>query len=291
MSSNFVDFSDTRTWPTLDSLAQGFDGKKAATSYSVTGREIAFRNSYGSRVSHQFGTTTVDWSYEPGAGDPHATIAGTDDYEAFDIAEGLVYTQFHHRTDVPNTAVSLVLDFEYGRSLAIVSTIADRADGAPRVRQSFLWGRIEGLATRGPEPSPTTALLGRRVLWTYGDEHSYEHIYLGPHCYTWHCLTGPASGLADTDACTTYQLRPGISVFSSCAKAIACASVAVVDHRELTSLRSYGAVFGLDETGASQTHFTFGATGELLSHTVHRALPPHDSPARTSTTQKGHTPC
>ena len=119
-------------------------------------------------------------------------------------------------------------------------TIGDPAEGRTRVRHNFLPGRIEGLETRGPEPAPTTALLGRRVLWTYSDEHSYEHVYLGPHSYTWHCLAGPAADLADTDECTTYQIRPGIYVFASRGKVIPCASVTIADHRDITSLRSYG---------------------------------------------------
>jgi hypothetical protein len=270
MTTNSIDFADTRTWPPLNGLAPGFDGNKAARSSGVAGREIVFTNSHGSRVSHRFDATAVAWSYEPGAGDPHPVVSGTDDYEAFDIAEGLVYTQFHHRDAVPNTAVSLVLDFDHGRCLAIVSTIGDPIEGRTRVRHDFLQGCIEGLETRGPVPAPTTALLGRRVLWTYSAEHSYEHVYLGPHWYTWHCLAGPAAGLADTDECTTYELRPGIYVFASREKAIPCASVTVADHRDNTSLRSYGCLFGLDETGKIPSHFTFGAVGELLSHTVHK---------------------
>jgi hypothetical protein len=234
----------------------------------LAGREIVFTDPRDSRVSHRFDATTVEWSYQPGDSDPHPVISGRDEYEAFDVAEGLVYAQFHHRADVPNTAVSLVLDLENGRSLAIVSSIESPTGGRTRVQHTFLPGRIEGLETRGSEPVPTTALLGQRVLWTYGGEHSYEHIYLGPHRYTWHCLAGREAGLADTDECTTYQIRPGIYVFAWREKVAPRASVTIADHRDVTSLRSYGATFGLDETGELPTHFTFHAVGELLSQTI-----------------------
>ena len=270
MTTNSIDFSDTRTWPPLDGLAPGVDGNKALGSSSLAGREIVFTNSQVAGCRIVSTPATVEWSYDPADSDPHPVASGRDDYEVFDVAEGLVYAQFHHRADVPNTAVSLVLDFENGRSLAIVSTIEDPTESRTRVQHAFLPGRIEGLESRGAEPAPTTALLGRRVLWTYSDEHSYEHIYLGPHWYTWHCLAGPEAGLADTDECTTYQLRPGIYVFAWREKVIPCASVTIADHRDITSLRSYGALFGLDETGELPTHFTFGAVGELLSHTVHQ---------------------
>ena len=273
MTTNSVSIVDTRTWPPLDKLAPGFDGNKALGSTSLAGREITWTDSRGSRVPHRFDTTTVEWSYQPGAADPHPVVSGRDDYEAFEIAEGLVYAQFHHRDDVPNTAVSLILDFEFGRSLAIVMTIEDPIEGRTRVQHNFVPARIEGLESRGPEPAPTTALLGRRVLWNYSDEHSYEHIYLAPHWYTWHGLTGPAAGLAATDECTTYQIRPGIYAFAAREKVIPSASVTIADHRDITSALAYGAFFGLDETGLLPTHFTFGAVGELLSHTVHRDDP------------------
>ena len=270
MSTETIVFSDTRTWPPLNRIAPGFDGNKAAASSIVADREIVTTNSHGSRVLHRFDATAVDWSYEPGAGDPHPVKSGRSDYEAFEVAEGLLYTQFHHRVDVPNTAVSLVLDFENGHSLAIVSTIMEPVEGRTRVQHNFLPGLIEGVEARGPEHARSTALLGRRVLWTYSDEHRYEHVYLGPNSYTWHCLAGPAAGLADTDECTTYELRPGIYVFASRGKVIPCASVAIADHRDTASPRSYGAVFGLDETGELPTHFTFGAVGELLGQTVQK---------------------
>jgi hypothetical protein len=101
------------------------------TTDSLAGREIVFTDQRDSRVSHRFDTTTVEWSYQPGDNDPHPVISGRDEYEAFDVAEGLVYAQFHHRADVPNTAVSLVLDVENGRSLAVVSAIQTHPQAAP----------------------------------------------------------------------------------------------------------------------------------------------------------------
>ncbi|MEW2501144.1 MoaF C-terminal domain-containing protein [Amycolatopsis sp. NPDC047767] len=231
---------------------------------TVAGREIVFTNSYGSRVVHRFGATILDWSYEPGPGDPHPALSGRDDYEAFEIADGLVYTQFHHQVDVPDVAVSLVLDFEHGRSLAVVSTIEDRA----RVRHTFLPGLIEGLATSGTEPAPTAALLGRRVRWTYGDGSRYEHVHVEPNANSWRCVSGPSAGLTGTDECTTYELRPEIYVLAAREKAAPSASVTIADHRDLAALRAYGAVFGLDRTGAQPTQHTFGAAGELLGHTA-----------------------
>jgi hypothetical protein len=252
---------------TLDQLAREFDGHKAPTSNNVVDREIVVTNVHASRVWHRFDSSTVKWSYEPGAGDPHPVASGRSDYEAFDIAPGLVYTQFHHRVDVPNTAISLVLDFESGHSLAVVSAIPEPADDPTRVQHKFLLGQIEGLETRGPEPAPTAVLLGRRVRWTFSDEHSYEHAFVRPDAFTWQRVAGPGATCAETCECTAYQLRPGIFAVAARKKEIACSSVTIADYRDTACPRSHGAIFGLDETGAAR-HFTFGAVGELLNRTV-----------------------
>ncbi len=103
----------------------------------------------------------------------------------------------------------------------------------------------------------------------YSAEHAYEHVYLSPLWYTWQCLAGPERGQADTDENTVYTIRPGIHVFAWREKVIPCAAVTIADHRDAKALRSHGVLFGLDETGAVPTHFTFGAHGRLLSNTVH----------------------
>jgi hypothetical protein len=262
------DLSDTSTWLPLDGLAPGFDADKAAPSAALDGREIVVVDDRGTRVVHRFSPGAVAWTYSPGPGDELPASSGEDDCEVFDVADGLVYAQFHHR-DLPREAVSLVLDLRSGHALSVVTVIGEPTPGRTRVRQAFVPGRIEGVATSGPAPAPTTSLVGRRVMWRYSPDHAYEHVYLSPHWYTWQCLAGPERGLADTDENTVYEIRPGIVVFTWREKVVPCASVTVADHRDIRHLRSHGVLFGLDESGRNPTHFTFGAHGRLLSNTVH----------------------
>lgn len=274
-----TNLSDTSNWPPLDGLAPGFDAYKAEPSSALADREVVVVDDRGTRIVHRFDADTVGWTYSPGTGDPVPESAGRDRYEAFDVADGLVYAQFQH-TERPEETVSLLLDFGTGHTLAVLTTIGAPEPGRTRVRQLFAPGRIEGVAVAGPAPAPSTALVGRRVMWTYSAEHTYEHVYLSPRWYTWQCLAGPERGLADTDEQTTYQLRPGIYVFCWREKVIPCASLTVADHRDQRALRSHGVLFGLDQTGRLPTHFTFGAFGRLLSNTVHPAgLDPADGGA------------
>ncbi|MGW5740559.1 MoaF C-terminal domain-containing protein [Amycolatopsis sp. NPDC003861] len=236
--------SDTSTWLPLDGLAPGFDANKAPAVDDLHGRSFVLRDDHG----------------------PIFTWRGTGD--TFLVDDDLYYVQ-HHPSPDAREAVSLFLDLRDGRALVVTTTIGDR--GTPRVTQRFRPATIDGQETRGEPMAPSTALIGRRVLWVYSPEHAYEHVYLSPHWYTWQCLAGPERGLADTDENTVYQLRPGIHVFAWREKVIPCASVTVADHRNARALRSHGVLFGLDATGDRPTHFTFGAHGQLLSATVHPA--------------------
>lgn len=264
------DLTDTATWLPLDGLAPGFDESKAPHTTDLAGRTVTLVDDRGTRIAHTFDEHRVAWEYTPGAGDPIPQTSSSDEYEAFLVDDQLYFVQFHHEYE-PAEAVSLVLDLRSGRALSIVQAIGGDLPGNTAVKQLFVPSVIEELETSGSAPAPSTTLVGRRVLWEYSAEHAYEHIYLGPQWYTWQCLAGPERGLADTDECSVWEVRPGILVFSWREKVIPCASVTIADHRDQRALRSHGVLFGLDESGNVPTHFTFGAHGRLLSNTVHPA--------------------
>ncbi|MDF5753161.1 MoaF C-terminal domain-containing protein [Spongiactinospora sp. TRM90649] len=236
---------------------------------ALVGRVVVLYDDHGTRVTHRFGTDTVAWTRSPGRGDD-VSASGEDHYEAFRIADDLFYVQFR-RTRTPEETISLALDFTSGHALSVTSLISDPAPGRPRVRQRFATARIEGIESTMLPPALSTALTGRRVLWEYGPDRVYEHIYLGPRQYTWQCLAGSEEGLADTDECTAYELRPGIFLFAWQEKALPCAAVTVADHRDIRSIRSRGVLFGLDEARQALAHFTLDGFGKLISTTVYPA--------------------
>lgn len=264
-----TNLSDTTTWLPLDDLAPGFDASKADTTAALDGRTFTLVDDRGTRIRHTFATGVVSWDHHSRDGDPTAA-AHTDRCEVFEVDDDLYYAQFHH-DHLPDEAVSLILDLRSGHALAIASVLGEPAPGRTAVQQVFTTLRIDEIDQEGPAPAPTTELIGRRVLWVYSDDHAYEHLYLSPHWYTWQCLAGPESGLADTDENTVWRVRPGIYVFAWREKVIPCGSVTIADHRDARSLRSFGMLFGRDGSGVDRSHFTFGARGRLLSNTVHPA--------------------
>ncbi len=258
-----TNLSDTSTWLPLDGLAKGFDVNKAELTADLAGREMRLTGRDGARLGLRFTADRVAWERS-------AADAGEDPYEAVEVDPGLYYVQYH-LAGRPEQAVSVFLDTDRGRALVVTATIGEPGHGQTAVRQEFLPATVDGTEPTGPEPSPTTTLVGRRVLWVYSPVHAYEHVYLSPHWYSWQCLAGPERGLADTDENTAYELRRGIYVFAWREKVIPCGSVTVADHRDDTALRSHGSLFGLNENGTRPVHFTFGAHGRLLSTTLHPA--------------------
>lgn len=265
-----VNLSDTSTWLPLDGLAPGFDAGKATPTDALDGRTFTLVDDRGTRIAHAFEHGTVSWDYRPGEGDETEAAAHTDVCEVVEVDEDLYYAQFHHEHR-PEEAVSLFLDLRSGRALSVIALLGERTREQVAVRHVFVPARIEELPQRGDPAAPTTELIGRRALWMYSSVHAYEHVYLSPHWYTWQCLSGPEQGLADTDESTVWRVRPGIYVFTWREKVIPCGSVTIADHRDQKALRAHGVLFGEDSSGSGVTHFTFGAHGRLLSHTVHPA--------------------
>ncbi|WP_427016079.1 MoaF C-terminal domain-containing protein [Pseudarthrobacter sp. P1] len=256
-----ANLQDTSTWLPLDGLAPGFDANKAAPVQDLDGQSFRVAGD-GGPLEVSFSGDSVQWSM--------AGRSGTDPCEVFAVAEDLYYAQWHSGADGA-FALSLFLDLASGRALSITAFLGEAAQGETAVRHVFHPGTIDGMAARGPALGETAALLGRRVEWVYSPIHAYEHIYLSPQWYTWQCLAGPERGLADTDTNTTYQLRPGIYVFTWREKVIPCGSITVADHRDITAIRSHGYLFGWNEAGTDPVHFTFGAHGRLVSMSRHSA--------------------
>ncbi|WP_375405426.1 MoaF C-terminal domain-containing protein [uncultured Amnibacterium sp.] len=258
--------SDTSMWLPLEGLEPGFDENKPTPSSDLDGRGLAVVSTTGSRVEVHFEEGAVGWRRTLG-GDDSVETSGHDAVEVFRIDEDLYLAQLHFAT-APDEAMSLVLDLRSGQALIGLSVLGDAASGRTAVQQRFEPAVIEGLQPRGAAPSPTTALIGRRVEWVYSTEHAYEHVYLSPHWYTWQCLAGPERGLADTDEVSVWELRPGIYVFAWREKVVPCGSVTVADHRNPNAITSVGVLFGRNSDGG-HGHFTFGAKGRLISVSAH----------------------
>ncbi|WP_129787124.1 MoaF C-terminal domain-containing protein [Promicromonospora panici] len=142
-------------------------------------------------------------------------------------------------------------------------TRVQRGDDPTGVTARIRHGRVAG--TTAPPHAPTTELVGFRNRYTYSPNEEYEHIYLTPDLYTWHCLRGVEQGLADTDRCHHVGLRDGLTLFVWREKIVPTLGLLLVD---LTAMRTDGKIFGNNGFDTTSTvNFPVGARAEILDTT------------------------
>jgi len=106
----------------------------------------------------------------------------------------------------PGQSVNMALDLGAGKATLVIGTLVQDKEGLDRVRQEFLHATVNP-SSRDVKVVPherSADPVGKRVKYTYSSTHAYEHVFLNDHRYTWHCLSGPEKGLADTEHCDCF---------------------------------------------------------------------------------------
>jgi hypothetical protein len=177
-----------------------------------------------------------------------------------------------------SVSTAFVLDVDAGLVTLVEGTLPDeatraesaftrvqRGDEATGVHATLRHGRIDG-STAEPH-APTTELVGLRNRYDYSPTEVYEHVYLTPTLYAWHCIEGVERGLADVDACHHVGIRDRLTLFVWREKIVPTLGLILVD---LDAMRTDGSIFGNADFDASTlVTFPVGATAEILNVTEH----------------------
>jgi hypothetical protein len=174
-------------------------------------------------------------------------------------------------------SVSLVIDRNRQAATMVIGTLPTEAetckDAFSRVREDleltavgaqFLLASIGKPFVPGDHPHQATdELVGKRIKYVYSKTEAYEHIYLTPKLYTWHCLAGVEKGLADTDRCYYYKIAKALYLFVWREKIVPTLGVVMVD---LERMKTTGKLFGYqgDDFGVL-TNAAIGAHATLLN--------------------------
>ncbi|MFC7344382.1 MoaF C-terminal domain-containing protein [Saccharopolyspora griseoalba] len=139
-----------------------------------------------------------------------------------------------------------------------------RGDEPTGVTARIVHGALDG--STATVHAPTDELVGLRNRYTYSPNESYEHIYLTPELFTWHCLEGVERGLADTDRCHHIAIRDGLVLFAWREKIVPTLGVLLID---LHGMRTDGKIFGNNGFDTSSVvNFPVGARAEVLGRTT-----------------------
>jgi hypothetical protein len=208
--------STETVWIPVGELADGFSPESniLPQGYDLAGQtiELDFEDG-GARILRQ---DAVQYIQLEDGSTPEVRITS--------LREGLYFIDYLP-VHAPRGSVTLLLDVASGAALEIEGTMppSDEAARGPftrvQVNESltavgavFRAGRVAGSEVEFGFPR-TTELVGKRIRYRYSTTELYEHIYLNPSFYSWHCLTGVEAGLCDTDFCHYIKLREELYLF------------------------------------------------------------------------------
>ncbi|MBS1878278.1 MAG: MoaF N-terminal domain-containing protein [Actinobacteria bacterium] len=182
-------------------------------------------------------------------------------FEAFELRQGIVAVAA--RVD-ERRSVFAVCARE--RGLAVLTELELGGDGGGGAGESSRYVQFGIDAPLAERFEPTAELVGKRVQWRYSSTHSFEHIYLNPTAYCWHCIEGPERWIGDVDPCVYYRLDQDLYLFAWSETVVPFNGAVAIDLRSGTST---GRFFGWDTEHAEIGQIVVGAYGTVLNETVH----------------------
>lgn len=292
---------DPSPWISVGQLSEAFhsDSYVAEPTSDLVGRTLTLSLEDGRSISLMFDSPgllrwtvpeslvgeTLPAHARPASALPGAGGPTNQSYRAVRVREALYFVDFVW-SEMRATSVSLVLDLSQRAATILIGTLPDAAearrplserissgDELTGVSAIFLSAAIgTSFAQTSARHLPSTDLVGRRVEYTYGANERYEHIYLNPSFYTWHCLAGSEKGLADTDRCHHLKVAEDLYLFVWREKIVPTLGVVMVD---FAAMRTAGKILGYSgDIGSTLANFPVGAHARVLNITR------YDEPAR-----------
>lgn len=170
------------------------------------------------------------------------------------IADDVFFIDFINTENIKESH-SLILDLEEGIATHMIGTLPSKEEYSyslfERAEKKLCLSPValtwEHLAVNTPFDSETkrheqtTDLVGKRFLWHYTEDETYEHNYLSESFYTWFCHSGSEKGLCDTDRCFYFKIREGLYYFIWIEKIIPTLGMVVED---AVNMKTWGKLYG-----------------------------------------------
>lgn len=259
-------------------LAKGITENILPDSEDLAGSSLDLFCEDGSRRSFHFDTAhTLTWEVRHGTETGHRVETT---YRATCPRDGIYFVDYIDGSKRA-TSVSMVIDRNSQSATIVIAALPTEAetrkDAFSRVREGleltavaakFLRAAIGKPFVPGDHPHlPTDELVGKRVKYVYSKTDAYEHIYLTPKLYTWHCLAGIEKGLADTDRCHYYKIAEDLYLFVWQEKIVPTLGVVMVD---LERMKTTGKLLGYEgDDFGTLTNAPIGAYATLLNETIY----------------------
>lgn len=243
---------------TPDKLFPGHDALRLGATQSLAGSTQVLYFADRPPVSYSFEETTVRWTSEPVAN--VAYPVGEAAYEAIEVQQGLLAATINHPQSNSNDLV--IFDLPRKRAL-IVHTVMVGGSSTIAERSVILEAGIGGEI--GEHFAPTTELVGKRIHWSYGPTHFFEHIYIEPELYCWHGITGPEAGMGAVEPTSVRKIAERLYLFCWSDRGTPFNGALIIDLNDKP--KSAGRLVGWDPDKRRISQVIVGATGRLVNET------------------------
>lgn len=260
-STPIVDYVPEDEWPAVSTMLEVFGEHTLVASPSLAGSSIVLLDENDSTTEYMFQTaTTLHWKSDAAQG----ATTGTATYKAIEAREGIFIVDFVVGDGIEARNTTFVHNTTTGVTTSGFSTFVT---GEDKVRGK----RISSMPPHPNAPAHprSSELVGRRIYYRYSDSEAYEHIYLTPGAFTWHCVRGGEQGMADTERCMTFDVAEDLYLFFWTEKVMTVEAVLLVDLREK---RSIGRMFGWEDSSHEPVVLPFNSRLSILNTTTY----PHD---------------
>lgn len=255
-SHSTQDHIPTEDWPDLTQMLEGFGAPSLPTSEALVGSTLSIRAENGSTRSCEFlSLTTLRFV------DSENVLDGKYAYRAVEVRPGIFFVDFVAGLGPQAHNISFVYSVESGQVTYADSYMRDKS-GTIRTETDILHAAVGNKPLTPRQRS--NDLVGLRIYYRYSPTEHYEHIYLSPGTFVWHCMQGGERGLADADQTKAFELDDEIVIFYWKETVMPVESFLVVD---LKHKRSIGRMFCWDAPTMDIVHLPFDSEFTILNKT------------------------
>ncbi|UYZ85222.1 molybdenum cofactor biosynthesis F family protein [Entomomonas sp. E2T0] len=177
------------------------------------------------------------------------------DYRATSIRDGIYFIDYI----LDGQSISMILDLINQTFTEVVAHLSSLPNPNTSKQIQLNIATMDLSITQGSLDKPyekyqdlhsqTDELIGARFLYYCGFDTVYEHIYLNQNYYTWHCLVGERTGLADTNPCHYYKIADKLYLLIWTRKSSPYMGLMLID---TNFLRADGKVYGYQTSTANK---------------------------------------
>ncbi|MFL1453959.1 MoaF C-terminal domain-containing protein [Marinobacter sp. GN3S48] len=256
-----MDYIPEDEWPSVANMADGFGEQTLPPTAALSGTALTLEAEDGNTIEYLF-TSASELTWKSSGGKMAATGSAT--YKAIEVRKDIFLVDFVTGEAKEAQNITFVYNKATGSATAGVSWFVPKANET-RSATEFVHSKTPD--SEGPYGHPRSdGLVGKRIYYRYSDVETYEHIYLSPGTFTWHCIRGGEAGLADTDRCKTFSVAEDLYMFFWTEKVMAVDAVLLVD---LHAQRSMGRMFCWDHKLDESVVIPFNSRLTVLNETTY----------------------